>query len=63
MTKMSENSKTDVPDVGRLEWDRVTKEKFHAVASPGFGKCQGDIVIIVNVIFGLRTSGAHFHKK
>jgi hypothetical protein len=23
MTKMSENSKTDVPDVGRLEWDHV----------------------------------------
>jgi hypothetical protein len=26
MTKMSENSKTDVPDVGRLEWDHVLSD-------------------------------------
>jgi hypothetical protein len=38
-------------------------QKSYIVAGPEFGDREGNIMVIVKALYGLRTSGARFHEK
>ena len=38
-----------------------TKEKVSFIAGPEFGDLAGHTLIIVKALYGLRSSGAHWH--
>ena len=50
-------------DIGNAYLEAYTKEKVYCVAGPEFGNLAGHTLIIVKALYGLRTSGAHFHKR
>ena len=39
-----------------------TREKRYIIASPEFGALAGEKLVIDHSLYGLRTSGAHFHE-
>jgi hypothetical protein len=50
--------KVEAADIGNAYLEAYTKEKLYVVAGPEFGDCQGNVMIIVKALYGLRTSGA-----
>jgi hypothetical protein len=50
-------------DIGNAYLEAFTKELVYIIAGPEFGDCQGNVLIIVKALYGLRTSGARFHEK
>ena len=50
-------------DIGNAYLEAYTKELVYIIAGPEFGERQGNVLIIVKALYGLRTSGARFHKK
>jgi hypothetical protein len=56
--------KVEAADVGNAYLEAYTKEKLYVIAGPEFGEeRQGHAMVIVKVLYGLRTSGARFHEK
>jgi hypothetical protein len=55
--------KVEAADVGNACLEACTKEKLCVVAGPKFGDQQGNVMVIVKALHGLRTSGARFHEK
>jgi hypothetical protein len=50
--------KVEAADIGNAYLEAYTKEKLYVVAVPEFGDRQGNVMIIVKALYGLRTSGA-----
>jgi hypothetical protein len=50
-------------DIGNAYLEAFTKELVYIIAGPEFGDRQGNVLIIVKALYGLRTSGARFHEK
>jgi hypothetical protein len=48
-------------DIGNAYLQANTKEKIYAVAGPEFGGLQGKTMIIVQAIYGLKSSGVAWH--
>jgi hypothetical protein len=55
--------KVEAADVGNAYLEAYTKEKLYIIAGSKFGDHQGDVLVIVKALYGLRTSGAQFHEK
>jgi hypothetical protein len=55
--------KVEAADVGNAYLEAYTKEKLYVIAGPEFGDRQGNVMVIVKALYGLRTSGARFHEK
>ena len=39
-----------------------TREKWYIIAGPEFGELEGEKLVIDHSLYGLHTSGAHFHE-
>ena len=39
-----------------------TREKWYIIAGPKFGELEGEKLVIDRSLYGLHTSGAHFHE-
>jgi len=50
-------------DIGNAYLEAYTKEKVYFVAGPEFGDLEGHSLIVVKALYGLRSSGAHFHDR
>ena len=50
-------------DVGNAYLTSKTKEKVYIIAGPEFGELEGYTLLIDKALYGLCTSGAHFHDK
>jgi hypothetical protein len=48
-------------DIGNEYLEALTSKKVCIVAGPKFGNCQGHVLIIYKALYGLRSSGAHWH--
>jgi Reverse transcriptase (RNA-dependent DNA polymerase) len=48
-------------DIGNAYLEAMTSEKVYIIAGPEFGDLEGHILIISKALYGLRTSGAHWH--
>ena len=48
-------------DIGNAYLESYTKEKVVFRAGPEFGKLEGYLMVIVKALYGLRSSGAHWH--
>ena len=55
--------KNMVGNIGNAYLEAKTKEKVYFIVGPEFGPLQGHTLIIVKALYGLRTSGVHFHDK
>ena len=55
--------KVEAADVGNAYLEAYTKEKLYIIAGPEFGDREGNVMVIVKALYGLRTSGARFHEK
>jgi hypothetical protein len=55
--------KVEAADVGNAYLEAYTKEKLYIIAGPEFGDRQGNVMVIIKALYGLRTSGACFHEK
>ena len=50
-------------DVGNAYLNGYTKEKIYIIACPEFGpELEGRVLIVVQALYGLRTSAARFHE-
>ena len=50
-------------DIGNAYLNSETKEKIYVRAGPEFGKLEGNTLIVVKVLYGLKTSVAKWHEK
>ena len=50
-------------DIGSAYLEAYTKEKVCFKASSAFGELEGHTLLIVKALYGLRTSGARYHKR
>jgi hypothetical protein len=48
-------------DIGNAYLQAKTKEKVYTIAGPEFGELQGQKVLIVRALYGLKLSGAAWH--
>ena len=55
--------KVEAADVGNAYLEAYTKEKLYIIAGSEFGDREGNVLVIVKALYGLRTSGARFHEK
>jgi hypothetical protein len=55
--------KVEAADIGNAYLETYTKEKLYIIAGYEFGDRQGNVLVIVKALYGLRTSGARFHEK
>jgi len=55
--------KVEAANVGNAYLEAYTKEKLYIIAGPEFGDREGNVMVIVKALYGLRTSGARFHEK
>jgi len=39
------------------------QEKVYIIAGPEFGELEGHTLIIFKALYGLRTSGLHWHER
>jgi hypothetical protein len=53
----------EAADVGNAYLEAFTQEKVYIIAGPEFGDRQGNVLLVVKALYGLRTSGARFHEK
>ena len=49
-------------DIGNAYLEAETKEKVYIIAGPEFGELEGHILIICKALYGLQTSGLHWHE-
>ena len=52
-----------VGNIGNEYLESYTKEKTCFTTGPEFGYLAGHTFVIVKALYGLRTSGAKFHKN
>ena len=52
-----------VGNIGNAYLEAKTKEKVYFIAGKEFGPLEGHTLIIFKALYGLRTSGAHFHER
>ena len=58
------DQKLHAADIGNAYLEAFTEEKVCFIAGPEFGPGRaGKVLVIVKALYGLRTSGAQFHKK
>ena len=50
-------------DIGNAYLEAKTKEKLVIVAGPEFGPLEGHLLRISKALYGLRTSGLHWHER
>jgi hypothetical protein len=50
-------------DIGNAYLEAKTSKKVYIEAGPEFGDQEGHILIIWKALYGLHTSGAHWHDK
>jgi hypothetical protein len=50
-------------DIGNAYLEAFTMEWNYIVAGPEFGQLEGHYLIIVKALYGLRTSGLHWHER
>jgi hypothetical protein len=50
-------------DIGTAYLEAFTMEQNYIVAGPEFGQLEGNYLIIVKALYGLRTSGLHWHER
>ena len=50
-------------DIGNAYCEAFTKEKVYIEAGPEFRDLQGRNLIILKALYGLRTSGLHWHER
>jgi hypothetical protein len=50
-------------DVGNAYIEAYTSESVYTIAGPEFGKIQGRKLIIVKALYGLKSSGAMWHRQ
>ena len=50
-------------DIGNAYLEAKTKEKIYVIAGPEFGEQKGHTLVIDKALYGLHTSGAHFHEN
>ena len=55
--------KTWATDIGNAYLEAETREKVYIIAGPEFGELEGHILVIHKALFGLRTSGLHWHEQ
>ncbi len=48
-------------DIGNAYLQANTKEKVYTIAGPEFGELQGQKVLIVRALYGLKSSGTAWH--
>jgi len=49
-------------DIGNAYLEAETQEKVYIIAGPEFGELEGHTLIIFKALYGLRTSGLHWHE-
>jgi len=49
-------------DIGNAYLEAETQEKVYIIAGPEFGDLEGHTLIIFKALYGLRTSGLHWHE-
>jgi hypothetical protein len=49
-------------DIGNAYLEAFTMERNYIIAGPEFGQLEGHYLIIVKALYGLRTSGLHWHE-
>jgi hypothetical protein len=50
-------------DIGNAYLEAFTMEQNYIIAGPEFGQLEGHYLIIVKALYGLRTSGLHWHER
>ena len=50
-------------DIGNAYLEATTNERVYIIAGPEFGDRQGHTLIIFKVLYGLRSSGLHWHER
>jgi hypothetical protein len=50
-------------DIGNAYLEAMTTEKVYIIAGPEFGDREGHILIIHKALYGLQSSGAHWHDE
>ena len=50
-------------DVGNAYLEAFTKEKVCFIAGDGFGDLNGHTLVIVKALYGLKSSGLHWHER
>eukprot|EP00977_Amphora_coffeiformis_P005206 scaffold1116_cov104-Amphora_coffeaeformis.AAC.3 len=50
-------------DVGNAYLESHTSEKVYIIAGPEFGKLKDHILIVVKALYGLKSSGQHWHDR
>jgi len=50
-------------DIGNAYLEAEMQEKVYIIAGPEFGELEGHTLIIFKVLYGLRTSGLHWHER
>jgi hypothetical protein len=50
-------------NIGNAYLEAYTAEKLFIVAGPEFGELEGHMLIISKALYGLRTSGLHWHEQ
>jgi hypothetical protein len=57
------NLQVHAADVGNAYLEAKTKEKVYIIGGPGFGELEGHTLIIHKALYGLRSSGLHWHER
>ena len=50
-------------NVGNAYLESYTQEKVYFIAGPEFGPLQGHTMKIIKALYGLHSSGLHFHER
>ena len=50
-------------DVGNAYLEAKTTKKVYAIAGPEFGEKEGHILVVNKALYGLKTSGKHWHER
>ena len=50
-------------DIDNAYLEATTNERVYIIAGPEFGDRQGHTLIIFKVLYGLRSSGLHWHER
>jgi hypothetical protein len=49
-------------DIGNAYLEAKTSELLFIIASPEFGDLEGHMLVIYKALYGLRSSGLHWHE-
>jgi len=50
-------------DIGNAYLEAETREKVYIIAGPEFEELEGHVLVICKALYGLRTSGLHWHER